>query len=159
MSQLPRRLMYFCYYLRRMDWGCLHRFMTHIEAERGLSPAAQWKSMVRDSLKFNVSILEWYQFRFFDLTDAQKSNWAGTGTMYEFQRHANPPAARGLLNDKRRFYKAYRRFFRHELLAREELEHFHIMVKIPIEPDCFMRVPSLACSSLLMMENTGSHSS
>ena len=41
--------------------------------------------------------------------------------MYEFQREANPPGARDVLDDKRKFYEAYRRFFRHEVHTREAL--------------------------------------
>jgi len=121
LRQLPRRLMYFGYYLRRMDWAQLRRFMAHVEDRHGLSPTAQWRWIVRDSLRFNISILEWYMFRFFELDDAEKEAWAGTGTMYEFQRRANPPGARAVLEDKRRFYRAYRDFFRHELYDRDAL--------------------------------------
>jgi len=120
-NQLPRRLLYFGYYLRRMDWAQLDKFMTHVEQKCGLSRAAQWRRVFHDSLRFNISILEWYQFRFFELVDAEKSRWAGTGTMYEFQRRVNPTSAREVLNDKRKFYKAYRQFFRHALYDRDEL--------------------------------------
>ena len=58
---------------------------------------------------------------FSELVDAEKSRWAGTGTMYEFQRRVNPTSAREVLNDKRKFYKAYRQFFRHALYDRDEL--------------------------------------
>ena len=119
--KLARRLMYFAYYVRRLDRARLNKFMLYMQAERGLSRAVQWRRILRDSLKFNISILEWYQFRFFELDDGQKAKWAGTGTMYEFQRRANPPGARELLNDKRKFYRAYRQFFRHELFDRDAL--------------------------------------
>lgn len=122
MTQWPRRLMYFGYYLRRLDRTRLQEFMDHVRKETGWSAAAQWRRILRDSLKFNVSILEWYQFRFFALDDAAKAAWAGTGTMYEFQLRANPPGARELLNDKRHFYQAYRAFFRHRLWSTEELK-------------------------------------
>ncbi|NNE35561.1 MAG: hexapeptide transferase, partial [Rhodothermales bacterium] len=90
--------------------------------ELGWSRLRQWAYIVRDSLWFNISILEYYQFRFFELSEEQKGEWAGTGTMYEFQRIANPPATRGLLHDKRDFYKAYRKFFRHELHSLADLK-------------------------------------
>lgn len=122
MNTIVRRLIYLGYYIRQMDWQQLSRFMTYVHSEKGWSKMRQWGIAVRDSLRFNVSILEYYQFRFFELTDAEKANWAGTGTMYEFQSKANPPATRGLLHDKRLFYKAYRQFFRHELYTLPELQ-------------------------------------
>ncbi|MFO7903893.1 MAG: sugar-transfer associated ATP-grasp domain-containing protein, partial [Pirellulaceae bacterium] len=60
--------------------------------------------------------------RFFELSDAEKATWAGTGTMYEFQRRANPPGNRALLEDKRRFHEAYGKYFRHEVCTLEALE-------------------------------------
>ena len=113
--------MYFGYYLRRMDWPLLDTFMAHIQAEKGWSKGRQWRAILRDSLRFNISPLEYYQFRFFEQTDAEKSAWAGTGTMYEFHREANPAATREILRDKRRFYEAYREFFKHELYSLLEL--------------------------------------
>ena len=122
MKTMVRRVLYFGYYLKRMDWQRLGKFMAYVQKENGWSRAGQWRRIVRDSLRFNVSILEYYQFRFFGLSDAEKAAWAGTGTMYEFQRRANPPGNRALLEDKRRFYKAYRRFFRHEVCTLEDLK-------------------------------------
>jgi hypothetical protein len=52
----------------------------------------------------------------------EKAKWAGTGTMYEFQRRANPPEKREILEDKCRFHDAYRQFFRHAVYTCNELE-------------------------------------
>ena len=68
-----------------------------------------------DSLRYNISPLEWYQFGFPALTPEEKALWAGTGTMYEFQlRRANPPGAlRVAQRTSAHFYRAYRQFFSH----------------------------------------------
>jgi len=116
------RLLYLGYYIRRMNWPMLRRFMRHARHTQGLSYPRQTALMIGDSLRHNISPLEFHQFGFPGLSRAEKAEWAGTGTMYEFQLRANPPEHRNLLNDKRLFYKAYRRFFRHELIARDELE-------------------------------------
>jgi hypothetical protein len=129
MNNLARRLAYLGYYFRKLDWQRLSKFMAFVQHEKGWSRSQQWRRMVRDSLRFNISILEYYQFRFFDLTDAEKATWAGTGTMYEFQRRANPPTSRGLLNDKRRFYLAYRQFFRHELHTLAVLQSSPVIIE------------------------------
>ncbi len=101
MKTLFKRIVYLGYYFRQMDWPLLAKFMGHVQAEIGWGRGRQWREILRDSLRFNISPLEYYQFRFFELTDAEKATWAGTGTMYEFQREANPPATRNLLRDKR----------------------------------------------------------
>ena len=122
MKVFLKRCVYFGYYLRQMDWPLLEKFMRYVRTEKGWSKGRQWRLIIRDSLKFNISPLEYYQFRFCDLNDTGKAAWAGTGTMYEFQREANPFATRELLQDKRRFYREYRQFFRHEMYSLSELQ-------------------------------------
>ena len=121
--RLLRRLTYLGYYFRRMNWLLLRRFMRHTKKQNGVSASTQVFSFLRDSLRYNISPLEWYQFGFVALTPDEKSIWAGTGTMYEFQRRANPREQREILNDKRMFYKAYREFFLHGLWTLGELEN------------------------------------
>jgi hypothetical protein len=108
-----KRLLYLVYYLRHMNWYLLRRFMDHTRTTQQQSVPRQGWAMIRDSLHYNISPLEWYQFGFAGLDDREKATWVGTGTMYEAQRRLNPPGARAVLDDKRQFYQAYRAFFRH----------------------------------------------
>jgi len=116
------RFSYLAYYLKRMNWSLLWRFMKHTKRTHRISYVQQAWLLIWNSLRYNISLLESYQFGFFDLSPTQRQQWAGTGTMYEFQRIANPLSTRGLLSDKRRFYQAYRQFFRHEMLTIAELQ-------------------------------------
>jgi hypothetical protein len=88
----------------------------------GISAFQQMRQFIRCSLQYNISPLEFYQFRFLGQSPQSRETWAGTGTMYEFQRLANPPKARGILSDKRLFYSAYKRFFRHQQFTIADLE-------------------------------------
>jgi len=119
--KLARRIMYLGYYARRLDWRLLRGFIRHTRNEHGIGTARQVCAFLADSLRYNISPLEWYQFGFFSLTPEAKAAWAGTGTMYEFQLRANPPASRGVLADKRRFFQTYKNFFQHTLWSRGEL--------------------------------------
>ena len=121
--KLARRLMYLGYYFRHMNWPMLRRFMRHTKHRDGIGNMRQTFAFISDSLRYNISPLEWYQFGFPALTPEEKASWAGTGTMYEFQLRANPPAHRSMLSDKRAFYQAYREFFRHSLWTSDELAH------------------------------------
>lgn len=78
--------------------------------------------MVRDSLRFNISPLEYFQFGFYKSSDMNKEDWAGTGTMYEYQKKMNPPAARKILEDKRVFYSVYKEFIKHGIVSLDELK-------------------------------------
>jgi hypothetical protein len=120
--KLGRRLMYLGYYFRGMNWPTLRRFMRHTKDRDGIGNARQVFAFMSDSLRYNISPLEWYQFGFPALAPDQKAKWAGTGTMYEFQLRANPPEHRLVLSDKRSFYQAYRKLFRHSLWTIDELE-------------------------------------
>lgn len=113
--------MYLAYYFRKLDWTQLNKFMRFVRDQKSVSSVHQWTLLVFNSLRYNISLLEFYQFGFLDKNPDEKAKWAGTGTMYEYQLLANPPEVRELLNDKRCFYQAYREFFRHEMYTREEL--------------------------------------
>lgn len=105
-----------------MNWETLHRFMAFTRQQKGTPYWRQWLAIFSSSLKYNISPLEYYQFGFAKLSATERDTWAGTGTMYEFQLKANPPESRDLLRDKRKFYQAYRQFFRHQMYTRDELK-------------------------------------
>jgi len=117
-----KRLIYLAYHFQRMNWPLLRRFMRHTRTQSGMSSGRQVAAFLIDSLRYNISPLEWYQFGFVSLSPDQKSTWAGTGTMYEFQRRMNPPPVREILNDKRIFRQAYCEFCRHGLWSLDELK-------------------------------------
>ena len=45
-----------------------------------------------------ISILEYFQFRFYEISSEEKRKWAGTGYMYEYQLLMNPKESRNLLS-------------------------------------------------------------
>jgi hypothetical protein len=115
------RFLYFGYYIKNLDWTKLRVFQSYLKFIRGSSFVNQWVFVFYNSLKYNISILEYYQFRFFDKTHVEKVQWAGTGYMYEYQRIMNPPSKRNILEDKREFYKYYKEYFVHHVFTLEEL--------------------------------------
>jgi hypothetical protein len=40
--------------------------------------------------RFNISILEYFQFGFAEKTNLERKEWAGTGYMYDYQLKMNP---------------------------------------------------------------------
>jgi hypothetical protein len=105
-----------------MKWSLLKSFLTHTSKLTGKSKFQLMLASIRDVYKNNTSILEYFQFGFYNKTDLEKKEWAGTGTMYEFQKIANPPKERIILYDKRQFYTNYKEFFKHHLYTLEELK-------------------------------------
>lgn len=106
-----------------MDWALLKKFLAYTSKRTGKSKIALLLSSIKDVYKYNISILEYFQFGFYDKTAAEKEEWAGTGTMYEFQKISNPINNRWILMDKNKFYSNYREFFKHHVYSLEELEN------------------------------------
>jgi hypothetical protein len=63
------------------------------------------------SFKYNISVLDYFYFRFFEKTKEERRRWAGTGFMYDYQRKMNPIASRDVLADKAKFLDQYAKFF------------------------------------------------
>ena len=116
------RTTYLAYYFKQMKWDLLKKFLTYTSNITGKSKATLLLASVHDVYKYNISILEYFQFGFYSKTESEKKEWAGTGTMYEFQKTANPLKERVILDDKRLFYSNYKEFFKHHLYTLEELE-------------------------------------
>ena len=117
-----QRTIYLGYYFKQMKWDLLKKFVTHASKLTGKSKIQLMLAGIRDVYKYNISILEYFQFGFYNKPEAEKIEWAGTGTMYEFQKIANPLKERGILDDKRLFYTNYKEFFKHNFYTLEELE-------------------------------------
>lgn len=116
------RLIYFVYYLKQLDKEKFHKFLNYTHVKTGKSKLIILFELLRDSLKYNISILEYFQFRFFESSNEVKQQWAGTGHMYEYQLVMNPKNKRDILDDKRLFFKKYKKFFVHNVADIEELE-------------------------------------
>ncbi|WP_320005164.1 sugar-transfer associated ATP-grasp domain-containing protein [Shiella aurantiaca] len=78
--------------------------------------------MLDHVIRYNISLLEYFQFRFFEKTPHEKEEWAGTGFMYEYQLKMNPKAERHILDDKRVFAKKYKEFLVHQVEDTESLK-------------------------------------
>lgn len=117
-----KRVLYFFYYLRKTDKKVLKKFMDYVEREEGISKKKQWVLIFWDVLHYNISVLEFFQFGFLKKEHEEKKEWAGTGTMYEFQLKANPRKERSILDDKRLFFRKYRNFILHQVFTLEEFE-------------------------------------
>jgi hypothetical protein len=112
-----------------MKWDLLKKFLVFSSEHTGKYKTSLFFESLRDVYKYNISILEYFQFGFYSMSESEKKKWAGTGTMYEFQKTSNPVNERKILDDKRLFYQNYKEFFIHELYTLEELENNESLVK------------------------------
>ncbi len=96
-----------------MDWQKLKLFLSYASKVSGKSETALLIDSFKSIFTYNISILEYFQFRFFEKNDNERQTYAGTGYMYEYQLLMNPIHDRVILDDKRLFAKTYSKFFVH----------------------------------------------
>ena len=77
--------------------------------------------VIASSLNYNISLLEYFQFHFYQLDEKERKTYAGTGTMYEYQLVMNPKLSRGSLDNKVEFFEKYGAFVRHAKADIEKL--------------------------------------
>lgn len=118
-----KRGLYLGYYLKQLDREKYRLFLNYTSRKTGQSKPEIIADIISSVFRYNISILEYFQFRFFELSETERAKWAGTGYMYEFQLKMNPRKQRRILDDKTLFYKRYSDFFVHQVADIEDLEH------------------------------------
>lgn len=116
-----RRLLYLFYYLRTQDWQRLHQFVGYARDKYGKSAFSLWMDAIGSVFRYNVSLEEYFLFRFFIISKLERETYAGTGYMYEYQKRMNPTEFREVLADKSIFLKNYGRYVRHSWASIKEL--------------------------------------
>ncbi|UJP64454.1 sugar-transfer associated ATP-grasp domain-containing protein [Mongoliitalea daihaiensis] len=116
-----KRLLYLGYYLKQLDRRKFYQFLNHSVTLSGTSNASITLDALSSVFRYNISLLEYFQFRFFELSKEERQHWAGTGYMYEYQLRMNPISARHILDDKTLFYKNYGEFFVHQVADLEAI--------------------------------------
>ncbi len=108
-----KRFFYLGYYLKNLDTEKFRIFFSHVKSQKRISSFALMTDIIWSSLKYNISLLEYFQFHFYDLPMEDRRTFAGTGTMYEYQLVMNPKSTRQVLDDKIEFFRRYSPFIKH----------------------------------------------
>ena len=119
---LLKRMLYLGYYVRNLDRPKLARFQDYARRVGRRTELSLARDAVLAVFRYNISLEEFYNFRFFEIPAEKKSDFAGTGYMYEYQLAMNPREHRAVLEDKTQFLRRYSDFVRHEFATLEELE-------------------------------------
>lgn len=131
-----KRSLYLGYYLKQLDKKKFNLFLNYTSEQTGISKSAIVRDIIASVFEYNISILEYFQFRFFELQASERSKWAGTGYMYEYQLVMNPPNHRLILDDKTLFCKYYSDFLIHTVASLSDLK------KEPAMAEQMLRNPS-----------------
>lgn len=117
-----KRLLYLGYYLKQLDRQKLRNFLKYTQGISRKSTFEIVADVLQSSLKYNISILDYFYFRFFEKDTADRASYAGTGFMYEYQLKMNPPSKRKILENKILFNQAYQQFIRRMAFSAEALK-------------------------------------
>ena len=117
-----KRVFYIAYYFKKLDKPELKKFMDYVMKKKKISKINLWKKIIGSSLKYNISILEYFLFKFYEISDSEKKTYAGTGYMYEYQLKMNPRKHRELLENKLLFLKEYASFIKHKYASLNEIK-------------------------------------
>lgn len=110
------------YYLKQLDRSRLMLFLNHASKLTGKSRFVLLSDVLRSVFEYNISILDYFLFRFYGLSNHEREAWAGTGCMYEYQLRMNPKDSRQILEDKTLFYRHYGDFFVHTVADIHDLK-------------------------------------
>lgn len=109
------KILYLSYYLKQLDREKFSQFLYHAVKFTGKPNALLVYDALGSVFCYNISLMEYFLFRFYELGKKEREKWAGTGYMYEYQLHMNPKSSRHILDDKTLFYKKYGEFFVHQV--------------------------------------------
>lgn len=77
--------------------------------------------IIISSFRYNMSLLDYFYFRFYTIRAEERKLWAGSGYMYEYQLYMNPKKSREVLQDKISFLNTYTPFIRRGYADIEQL--------------------------------------
>jgi hypothetical protein len=117
-----KRLLYLLYYIKNTDFSLYYKFLTYAANSTKKSKLRLISDSIYSVFKYNISLLEYFQFRFFEQDSINRNKWAGTGFMYEYQLKMNPIATRVILDNKTLFYQNYKPYFIHHVYSLNEIK-------------------------------------
>ena len=122
MKTKAKRFSYLLYYLRKLDRKKLRHFLSYASTETGRSKAGLLRSAIAAVFRYNISILDYFFFRFFEKDSKEKKLWAGTGFMYEYQKLMNPLKVREVLENKILFCTHFSDYIKRDYAVIQPLE-------------------------------------
>ena len=96
-----------------LDWLQFDKFLYDTMRETGMKPIAIWADILTAVFMYQVSILEYFYYRFYELPYARRARWVGKGFMFLFQEKV----ASHLLNKSDNYqyyiYEKFKKLFIH----------------------------------------------
>ena len=107
---MVNRLLYLGHYIRKLDRKKFKTFSGFVTRSGGMSKTKLLRNIIGASLKYNISLMDYFYFKFYKRTKLEKRTYAGTGYMCEYQLRMNPKSERNILENKLIFLDKYAQF-------------------------------------------------
>ena len=85
----------------------MSKLMRYVKNEKNVSTVFLLKDILFSSIKYKISFMDYFSFRFYNLEADQRNEYMGSGAMYEYQLKMNPKKHRIVLSDKIAFLKKF----------------------------------------------------
>ena len=121
--QAINRTKYFLYYLKELEYDKFSKFLNYTCKVTGKSKSKIIADVINSTYKYNIGIMDYFIFRFFEKNDEERSKWVGTGYKYEFDLKTNPKETRSILENKIEFYEAYKEFIFHPFCKLQDIKN------------------------------------
>ena len=131
--KLFRRSLYLLYYFKESDFKLLLRYARYASEASGKSMAGIMADSIGSVYSYNISLKDYFYFRFFEIGKEERSKWAGTGFMYEYQLVMNPKEMRNILENKIKFLHGFQPFVHRKFLDIKQLKNDSDEVKNLLE--------------------------
>jgi hypothetical protein len=116
-----RRTLYLLYYLKESDFRQLKTYVSYSASVSGIFPLKIVADAIYSVYKYNISLKDYFCFRFFEQDDENRKQWAGSGYMYEYQLKMNPKGSREILENKIEFLSFFNQFIRRKFCTLSDI--------------------------------------
>jgi hypothetical protein len=117
-----KRFSYLMYYIKQLDKKKFSLFLNHVSKTTGRSKAGILSDAVSCIFKYNIGLMDYFIFKFYEKDSKQREQWGGTGFLYEYHLLMNPKNTRHILANKIDFFEAYAPFVHHANCTIDDLE-------------------------------------
>lgn len=144
--KIIQRTKYLFYYLKKLDTFTFRRFFRFVQSKKGVSTIRLYTDILLSVYKYNIGLMDYFTFKFYEKSDLERSKWVGTGFKYEFDLRMNPVSTRNILENKLEFYEAYKPFIKHDFCSIKD---------ITLENELAHKVISNHTGKIVVKDSTG----
>lgn len=115
------RFIYLGYHILKTPRKDFYRIFHHIKKEKNISSLYLYRDILFCSLRYNISLSDYFKLRFFNIPHDQRKDYAGSGFMYQYHMLMNPRGHRDVLENKIKFLDHFKEFAGREWSTYEKL--------------------------------------